>query len=107
MQQDALAHDWPSACLYAFTPNCPASSGHQTGQGSQMFSPPGGPTLEEPDIVPRFNAAVSSSPVANTGPILSQAKGMIWHPRLELWSLHVWIMNGSLCSFQREITTQF
>ncbi len=32
-------------------PNCPASSGHQTGQGSQKFSPPGDHTLEEPDMV--------------------------------------------------------
>ncbi len=32
--------------------------------------------------------------------ILSQANGTIWHPRLELWALHVWPRNGSLSASQ-------
>ncbi len=51
-QQDALAHGWLIAHMYAYPPGCPASSGHQPGQGSQTLSPPGGPTLEESDMVP-------------------------------------------------------
>lgn len=31
-----------------------------------MFSPPGGPTLKEPSMVPRVDPAAISSPVTNT-----------------------------------------
>ncbi len=57
MQRDALVHDWPSAHLYAFPPDCLAASGHQAGQGSQMLSPPGGSTLEEPDMIQQPNGS--------------------------------------------------
>ncbi len=33
-------------CLFS---DCPAPSGYQTGHGSRVLSPPGGPTLEEPN----------------------------------------------------------
>ncbi len=32
--------------------------------------------------------------------LLSQVNGTIWHPRPELWSLHVWPLNGSLSASQ-------
>ncbi len=32
--------------------------------------------------------------------LLSQANGTIWHPRPELWDLHVWPLNGSLSASQ-------
>ncbi len=32
--------------------------------------------------------------------LLSQANGTIWHPRPELWALHVWPLDGSLLSSQ-------
>ncbi len=32
--------------------------------------------------------------------LLSQANGTIWHPRPELWALHVWPLEGSLSSSQ-------
>lgn len=48
------------------SPDCPDSSGHQAGQGDQGLSPPSGPTLEEPGLVPRASAALSSSPVAHS-----------------------------------------
>lgn len=54
-----------------------------------MLSPPGGSTLEEPNMVPRVNAAVSISPMAHTieeGPFLA---GKVHDPQPELWSLHV------------------
>ncbi len=43
-----------------------ASSGHRAGQGDQMLSPLGGPTLEEQSLVPQVRAVLSSSPVADT-----------------------------------------
>ncbi len=35
--------------------------------------------------------------------LLSQANGTIWHPRPELWTLHVWLLNGSLSAFHAPI----
>ncbi len=32
--------------------------------------------------------------------LLSQANGTIWHPRPELWALHVWLLDRSLSSPQ-------
>ncbi len=32
--------------------------------------------------------------------LLSQANGTIWHPRPELWAMHVWPLDGSLSSSQ-------
>ncbi len=57
-----LAHRSP----VHLAPDCPASSGHQASQGSQMLGPSGGPTLEEPSMVPRVDSAVINSPLANS-----------------------------------------
>ncbi len=57
-----------------FSPDCPDISGRQADQRDQVLPPPGGPTLEEPDLVPRDSAALSSSPVAHSteeGPSLA------------------------------------
>ncbi len=35
-------------------------------------------------------------PVPLRRDLLSQANGTIWHPRPELWALHLWPLNGSL-----------
>ncbi|KAI2655789.1 Isoleucine--tRNA ligase [Labeo rohita] len=49
---------WPTnvpalACTQVCLPsNCPAPSGYQTGQGSRVFSPLGGLTMKESDVVP-------------------------------------------------------
>ncbi len=46
---------WPTiglALVCTPSPKFPASSGYQIGQGSQMLCPPGGPILEESDVVP-------------------------------------------------------
>ncbi len=62
--------------LFLDTVRCsqlPASSGHQTGQGDEMLSSLGGPTLEEPGFVPR--AALSSSPVDDTTETRSSLAG--------------------------------
>ncbi len=39
-------------------------------------------------------------PVPLRWDLLSQANGTIWHPRPELWALHVWPLDGSLSSSQ-------
>ncbi len=33
---------------------------------------------------------------------LSQAQGKIWHPQLEMWSLHIWPLDGRLIDSQRD-----
>ncbi len=47
-------------------PDFPVSSSHPTGQGSQMLSPPGGPTLEESDVVLQVDSVAFGSPLTNT-----------------------------------------
>ncbi|KAI2659942.1 putative UbiX-like flavin prenyltransferase [Labeo rohita] len=54
-EADMLSRD--NRPTVSIPPDCPASSGHQMGQGSQRLMPPGGPTLEESDIVSRVDSA--------------------------------------------------
>ncbi len=54
----------PSVCLPS---DRPATPGYQANQGNKMLSPPRGPPLEEPSLVPRDDpAAVCSTPVNTT-----------------------------------------
>ncbi|XP_016362283.1 taste receptor type 1 member 1-like [Sinocyclocheilus anshuiensis] len=53
------------------------------GQGDQVFSPPSGPALEEPGLVPRASASLSSSPVAHStekGPSLAGKRHYLESP---------------------------
>ncbi len=67
-------------------------------QGTTAQASFNSPPLEEPTMGVRIIPAAYGSPVANpleTGPPLSSER-TIWHPRSELWALHVWPLNGSL-----------
>lgn len=46
-----------------------------------------GAKMAEPAMVSGTDGASNSPSVAH---LLSQAKGSVWHPRPELWNLHVW-----------------
>ncbi len=54
---------WSGSWLAQCSPVClpsgfSAPTGHQVSQGGQMLGPPGGPTLVEPDVVPRVDTGV-------------------------------------------------
>ncbi len=90
----------PSLCVPS---NCSATAGTQTSQGttaqaSSNRPPPGGTS--------RGCLSYSSCskqppwPIPLRRDLLSQANGTLWHPRPELWALHVWPINGSLSTSQ-------
>lgn len=62
-----------------------------------MLSAIGGSTLVKLVMVPRAETAVIPDS-AKERPSLRQARGSLWHPQPELWSLHLWSLDGSLCS---------
>lgn len=53
-----------------------------------------------PELTQLLSAAPWPIPLRND--LLSQAKGMIWHPQPELWALHLWPLNRSLLTSPRE-----
>ncbi len=78
---DALAHEWPILPLYAFPPNCFATAGTQTSQGTMAQASLNSPPKEELLVGVRIIPATDGSPVANppeTGPPF-EANGTIWH----------------------------
>lgn len=47
-----------------------------------------------PELMKILAAAPWSIPLRKD--LLSQAKGMIWHPHPECWALNVWLLDGNL-----------
>ncbi len=84
----------PSALC--FPPNCSATAGTHASQGATAQNYSNNPPLEEPAVAFGVIPAARSSPVADPLDLLSQANSTLWHPRPELWALHVWLLNGSL-----------
>ena len=100
----ALSQRWPRCPLYAFPPvsllpqvlervrktKCPVLLVAPFWKNQAWF-----PVLMQlADIAPW--------PVPLRRDLLSQARGSIWHPHPELWSLHVWALNGYPLVSQRE-----
>ncbi|CAM4735368.1 unnamed protein product [Leuciscus chuanchicus] len=94
--RDALAHEWPRRPLYAFPPVSllPQVIERIREEGCSVLlaapfwkNQPWFPVLME-------LASTAPWPVPVRRDLLSQAKISIWHPRPELWFLHVWAING-------------
>ncbi len=85
---DALVHEWPSLPLFA---------GTQASQGTTAQAYSNSPPLEKPTVLFQLLKA-APWPIPLRRDLLSQANGTIWHPRPELWVLHVWPLDGSLSS---------
>ncbi len=64
------------------------------------------PPLEEPAVGVQLFQLLKASPwtIPLRRDLLSQANGMLWHPRPELWALHVWPLNRSLSTSQSPST---
>ncbi len=95
---DALAHSWPRAlCKYAFPP---VSLLAQTlckvreDEEQVLLVAPFWPTRTWfPELI--LLATAPPWPIPLRKDLLSQGLGTIWHPRPDLWNLHVWILDGS------------
>ncbi len=79
------------------SPSEPSRTDPVQGQGGRGASPLGGALLAQSDLVPRTNAPRDSPSLANSseeGSTFSE-RGTLWHPRPDLWNLHVWSLDGT------------
>ncbi len=93
---DALAQEWPSLLLYAFPPIAllPQVLRRVREQRHRLL-------LIAPLWRGLFQLLEAAPwPIPLRRDLLSQANGMLWHPRPESWALHVWPLNGSLLTSQ-------
>ena len=100
----ALSHMWPHCPLYAFPPvsllpqvlervrevKCPVLLVAPFWASQAWF----------PALMQLADSAPWPIPLRRD--LLSQAKGSIWHPHPELWSLHAWALNGYPLTSRRE-----
>ncbi len=95
---DALAHSWPRALRkYAFPP---VSLLAQTlckvreDEEQVLLVAPYWPTRTWfPELILLTTAPPWRIPLRKD--LLSQGLGTIWHPRPDLWNLHVWLLDGT------------
>ncbi len=93
---DAMAHRWPRRGLYAFPPIAllPGVLAKVRQQGSRLLLiAPRWPTrIWFSDLISLLDGSPWVIPVRRD--LLSQAQGTVFHPRPELWNLHVWPLRG-------------
>ncbi len=98
--QVCIQRQSPSLC---YSPGYSDTAGNQANQETGTQSSPGGPALEKKQ---HWLAELSQLLIAAPWPIplrrdlLSQENRTIWHPRPELWALHLWPLDGSLHASQ-------
>ncbi len=94
---DALAHSWPRALRkYAFPPVsllaqtlCKLREDEEQVCWLRPIGPPG------PGFPNSFPSQQHSLAHSLRKDLLSQGLGTIWHPRPDLWNLHVWLLDGT------------
>ncbi len=95
---DALAHSWPRALRkYAF-PQWAYSHRHCASSGRtrsrSCWLRPHWPTRTWfPELISLATVPPWRIPLRKD--LLSQGLGTIWHPRPDLWNLHVWLLDGT------------
>ncbi len=94
---DALAHEWPKTNLYAFPPIrlLPVVLFRVRSDKVEhlLLVAPWWPTQSWfSDLVSVLACPTCEVPLGQD--LLTQARGMIWHSRLELWRLLVWPLSG-------------
>ncbi len=98
LDTDALAHNWPRALRkYAFPP---VSLLAQTlcklreDEEQVLLVAPHWPTRTWfPELISLATVPPWRIPLRKD--LLSQGLGTIWHPRPDLWNLHVWLLDGT------------
>ncbi len=79
------------------SPSEPSRTDPVQGQGGRGASPLGCALLAQSDVVPRTDVPRDSPSLANSseeGSTFSE-RGTLWHPRPDLWNLHVWSLDGT------------
>ncbi len=99
---DALAHDWTSLPLYAFPPVALLLQVLRRVREKRhkmiLIDPI---WRNQPWVSELFYLQKAAPwPIPLRRDLLSQANGTIWHPRPELWALHVWPLDMTLSSSQ-------
>ncbi len=79
------------------SPSEPSRTDPVQGQGGRGASPLGGALLAQSDLVPELMLLATAPPwqIPLRRDLLSQRGGTLWHPRLDLWNLHVWSLDGT------------
>ncbi len=99
---DALAHEWPSLSLYAFTPIAllPQVLRRVREQRHKLILV--APLWRNQPWVSEIFQLLKAAPwpIPLRRDLLSQANGTLWNPQPELWALHVWLLNRSLLASQ-------
>ncbi len=101
---DALTHELPSLLLYAFPPVALLTQVLRLVRGQRhkliLIAPL---WRNQPWVSELFQLLKAAPwPIPWRRDLLSQANGTIWHPRHELWALHVWPLDGSLSSHRSQ-----
>ncbi|KAI2655010.1 ORF V: Enzymatic polyprotein [Labeo rohita] len=95
--RDALAHSWPPGPKYAFPPvSLLAQTLYKIREDEEqvLLVAPYWPTRTWfPDLISLAAAPPWKIPLRRD--LLSQGMGTIWHPRPDLWNLHVWLLDGT------------
>ncbi len=95
---DALAHSWPRALRkYAFPPVSLLAQRLcklREDEEQVLLLAPHWPTRT---WFPKLISLVTAPPwrIPLRKDLLSQGLGTIWHPRPDLWNLHVWLLDGT------------
>ncbi len=99
---DALAHEWPSLPLYAFPPVAlPPQVLRRVREQRHKLNLIAPLWKNQSWVLGLFQLLKAAPwPIPLRRDLLSQSNGTIWHPRPELWALHVWPLDGSLSSTQ-------
>ncbi len=96
--QGGLAHEWPSLPLYAFPPVAllPQLPRRVRKQWHKLILI--APLWRNQPWVSALFQLLKAAPwlIPLRRDLLSQANGTIWHPRPELWALHVWLLDSVL-----------
>ncbi len=79
------------------SPSEPARTDTVQSQGARGAGPAGRAVLAHPDLVSRTHSPRDSPSLAHSseeGLPFSGARHH-WHPRPDLWNLHVWLLDGT------------
>ncbi len=79
------------------SPSEPSRTDPVQGQGGRGASPLGCALLAQSDVVPELMLLATAPPwqIPLRRDLLSQRGGTLWHPRPDLWNLHVWSLDGT------------
>ncbi len=92
---DALAHSWPRDLhKYAFPPLAQTPCKIREDEEQVLLVAPYWPNRTWfPDLM--LLATAPPWPIPLRKDLLSQRRGTLWHPRPDLWKLHVWSLDGT------------